>query len=276
MAPSRIDREQAARRDALPALASIGARSSKKGSTLATKATTNTPGSSAPGAALLDAFEAVVSGAEQVKASTEVTTEIKAARQARSLLSVLLSADEGSILADNPVNLENALTEWLQAVPAEVSVDRTEGNALASKVTSLMGAAEYAPLGFDLERADALVSRWKSVSGRAPRGEGKSDPAQRVGFPISLAFTYPEGAPDTMPSASIQHDSTWSSVSAEISKRACMLDGIGRGEGYTRPAPARDAWRAARKAIKAGEPGPFTVEVPTKVGAMLVQVTPVR
>lgn len=237
---------------------------------MATKATTNTTGGSAPVSDLLDAFADVVAEAEAHKAATTATPEAKAVKQARNLIETLGDLEAGeAILAD--------LQAFVGSIAPTVEVDRQAGNDAATAIGGLIAAAQAVEIpGFDPEAAATLLERWKAATGRRARGEagGGADPKQAVPCPVRVTFAYPDGS-DVKLSDTITHASTWSSVSAEITKRAMALAGLNRGEPYTRPAEAAAEWKAARASIIDGGAG-GVVTVPTPAGDMVATVEAVR
>lgn len=230
------------------------------------------------GAAILDGFEAVIDQAEAFREAARDSAPRKAARLAKGL-SELVNEGIGTMSDDDAKALIDTLDGFQQFLTTVEggTFDKAEGDDMATKVAGLIAAGEeYQPNGFDTARAEELLTRWKASSGRRARGTGESStpPSQLVPCPVRVTFTYPEGT-DISLKPVIQHNSSWSSVSAEITKRAMAIDGLERGDDYTRPAEAREAWQAAVKSIKDGGEG-GTVTVPTEHGDLVAVVEAVR
>lgn len=230
------------------------------------------------GGALLTEMESHVEAAEAAKAARSGSTEKKAARQAVALADLLTEAD-----VPEGVDVETLVSTLTQTAEllggkADEAVDFTDGNGIAEKVSALIAVGEdYQPTGFDAERAESLITRWKAATGRRSRGTGNgagTPPSQIPPCPIRVVFTYPDGS-DLKLSTDVTHTASWSSVSAEISKRALTLDGMERGDGYKRPESAKAMWREAVSSIKDGGDG-GTVIVPTAKGDLIAEVMPVR
>lgn len=230
------------------------------------------------GAAILDGFEELIGQAEAFREANRDSAPRKAARLAKSLSDLIgegigtMSDDDAQALIDTLDGFQSFLTTVEGG-----TFDKAEGDDTATKIAGLIAAGEdFQPNGFDAERAEALIQRWKAASGRRARGTGGSTtpPSAQVPVPVKVTFTYPDGA-DLKLKNVIQHGSTWSSVSAEITKRAMAIDGLERGASYTRPATAQEEWRAAVKSIKEGGDG-GTVTVPTSQGDMVAVVEAVR
>lgn len=218
------------------------------------------------GAALLSGFDTTVVAAEEAKASAAGTEEKKAARQAKGLAELL-----GSLGGYDTV--QASLVETAESLGGKVAdlFDTEEGNKVADRIKRLLDVdPEDQPQGFDVEVASDLLKRWKGATGRRGTGDGssKSDP---LPCPVKVVFTYPEGSEVKM-TDHIRHTSTWSSVSAEVTKRAIALDGGERDGKYKRPESADTMWKEAKKAIKDGGVGGKVV-VPTKSGNMVAVLT---
>lgn len=228
------------------------------------------------GVAILDGFEGVVKSAEAFKAAASDSAPRKAARLSKSLTETLASIEGIDEVKEAVTAALAGLGTALTGVEGG-TFDKAEGDEQARKILGLIAAGEeFQPTGFDEARATDLLDRWKAASGRRARGTGESTtpPSQMVPVPVRVTFTYPDGVDLSLRDV-IQHDSTWSSVSAEITKRAMAIDGLERGADYTRPETARDEWRAAVKSIKDGGAG-GTVNVETQHGTMVAVVEAVR
>lgn len=226
------------------------------------------------GATLLSDFEPVVVNAEEAKAAAAGTEEKKAARAAMSLADYL--ADRGK---EEDSSLFWTLAETAEGLVGEVAdlFDAEEGNKMADAIKSLLGIDEdYRPAGFDADKAEALVTRWKAATGRRGRGNGGGSipESQKVPCPIKVVFDYPEGT-DIDLKPEIVHASSWSSVSNEITKRARLIDGIDVNAGYKRPEKAAAEWKAIRETIANGGEG-GTMTVPTEHGDLVATVTAQR
>lgn len=223
------------------------------------------------GAALLTQATSIVEAYEAAKEAASGTMEKKAARQATNLASTLADLEMYADLQNMLVGIASDLTGQVADL-----VDTTEGEKVFATVSGLLAADEdYRPVGFDAEVASDLVERWGKATRRTRgSGGGSTPPSQMLPCPVRVTFTYPEGAETSLKSV-IEHSSTWSSVSAEITKRAMALSGLERGDDYDRPEAAKVAWREAVQSIKNDGPG-GVVEVETPAGVMLAEVSAVR
>lgn len=227
----------------------------------------------------LDTFEALVEQAEAVKASKADNANAKAAKVGDAFLKALAAEDVDTHAVENIDTA--ALTQAVEALRSVAGVSladeaREQGSALASRLAKVLALdPEDRPSTFNAERGTALLTRWNASTrrGRGPGSGGGGEGADAVGFPVTITFTYPEGA-DVDLSDSITHNSTWSSLSNEITKRAKAVSGREWGHReYKRPQSAADAWKAAVKALRDGESGPFTFDVDTEGGTLGVSIT---
>lgn len=216
--------------------------------------------------ALWDGVTTHTEAAEAVKASGKGSTEKKISKAATSLVDLLGEAEGLDTEAtENLVSALDALVAEMDKATTEV-FDLTEGQQYADAIGALLETPILRPETFGETEAREMLARWKAATGRKPRGEGSGD-ANMVGVPVKITFDYPEGSEIDLRDW-VRHNSTESSLSNEISKRARIIDGIAAGTGYKRPESASKEWKAAMAAIKAGETGPWVVNVPTGKGNM--------
>ena len=203
--------------------------------------------------------------AEAAKAAKSDAPEVKAARAARSLSALL-----PEIGYPVPDVMAAALTD-LSAMSPD-AFDRTEGDSIADRLAKMLALdPEDAPASFAnvAEDARAAVDAWRSTKpGRRASngtGEGSTPESQLLSTygidAVTIVLTMPEDAPDR----TVTHRTHWSSLSNEINKAFKVWQGAAEdapGYSYGKSDPsAREAWRAAVDAMRAGEVGPFVFTI---------------
>lgn len=220
-----------------------------------------TPGK---GNTLLADLLAETETAEAIRESNANSDGKKAASQANTLLTTLEKMDVEEKVRETLTEMVGRFTE----VETQ-AFDKTAGALLASIAQAeLAKPEEYQLTGFDAVKAEELIGRWKKATGGRGSGSTLSENAKPP-VPIKVTFTFPDSHTET-----IQHGSSWSSVSNEITQRAKALDGF-EGKGYKRPEDAAQAWKAAVATIREGGSG-GVVTVPTKAGNLIAEVEAVR
>jgi hypothetical protein len=232
--------------------------------------------------ALLDTLTTSVESVEEAKSKATDSPEAKAARQARSLLSSLAEVDGVDLDA-----LKAQLAPVMAHAPS--TIDFSEGEAVARRLSALLSLdpedrpASFAAIADD---ASSALDRWRSLTMRRRSsgggGNASTPPSQLLRTfgikSVRITLTRPDGA-----SSTVEHSTHFSSLTDQITKVVKSVLGaedVTDGSisfGKVDPT-AREAWRAAKEAMRAGEVGPFTFSVNTgpDTGVVGVSIEAIR
>lgn len=224
---------------------------------------------------LVAQLEALADSATTAKAQSADSVEVKASRAA-STLSALIGT-EGFPTIGEAEEVE-AFADTLKRVMAlgPSAFDRSDGDALAKRVATMLALdPEDAPDAFKpvADAAKLAVDAWNESAPRrggrpaGSSGESTTPASQKLSTnnlkSVRVTMTRPDGVVKT-----IEHGSTWSSLSDQINR--VFKDVIGKSDvndgsvSYGKSDPsARDAWRKATKALKSGDMGPHAFDIDT-------------
>lgn len=210
---------------------------------------------------LVSQLEDLAQSATEANAASGDSVEVKASRLAANLAAVLKT--EGF-----PLDPSDAWFDQLDAIKAlgPTAFPREDGDAISSRLAKLLALDEDdRPAAFAnvAPRAEAAVNAWHEAApkrGRRSTGGGGSVPEGQLLSTSNLARVVIDVS---MPDGSTKHfepASNWSNVSYTIAQ--VTKDLAGDTYGVLDPS-SREAWRAAREAIRTGNMGPHTFSVNT-------------